>query len=80
MQKSSITFFVKDFGTKGKSNFSFKFTQTMKNAGLDIGHDDILMNFIKENDLAIDGPKPWRRARKKDPWFIQLLLDLICTF
>jgi hypothetical protein len=66
---------VKDFGEKGKSNFVFKRTAMMKNAGVDIGRDDMLMNYTKEDDMAMNDRKPWRGAREKDPRFFQLLIE-----
>ncbi len=66
---------VKDLGVKGKSNFTFRCTLTMEKAGMDIGRDDILMNFTTKGDLEMNGTKPWRGARQKDPRFFQLLIE-----
>jgi len=66
---------VWDFGTNGRSNFSFRHTTTMKKAGINIGWDDMLMNYTHPNDMVINGGTPWQRAREKDPRFFQMLLD-----
>jgi len=67
MQKFGTTIAVKDLGSKGKSNFTFKCTTMMMKASVDIARDDMLMNYIHPNNMAMDGRIPWRRARKRDP-------------
>jgi len=57
MQKFGISILVKDFGEKEKSKFSFKCTIMMKNASVDIGWDDMLMNYTKEDDMVMKGGK-----------------------
>ena len=66
---------VKDFGDKGKSNFSFKRTSMMKKAGIDLVLNDMMMNYTFEDNMAMNGSKPWWAARKKDPRFFQMLLE-----
>lgn len=66
---------VKDLGEKGKSNFSFKCSTTMKSASVDMGRDDMLINYTLEGDLAMNGGIPWRGPREKDPRLFQLLLE-----
>jgi len=43
IQKFEITLIVKDLRVKGKSNFTFRRTPMMKEVGMAIGRDDILM-------------------------------------
>jgi hypothetical protein len=66
---------VKDLGEKEKSNFSFKRSIAMKSASVDIGRDDMLINYTLESDLAMNGDIPWRGPRQKDPRFFQLLIE-----
>ena len=44
-QKFGVTLLVKDLGSKRISKFSFKTTATMMKAGVDVGTDDMLMNY-----------------------------------
>ena len=66
---------MKDLQTKGESKFAFKRTQMMKKAGVDVEIDDMLMNYMHEDDLSMNGSKPWRGAREKDPRFFTLFLE-----
>jgi len=75
MQKFWVTLFVKDLSARGKSSFSFRLTESLKSKGLDFKCGDMMMNFTKEDDQAMDGPKPWRGAREKDPCFFALLFE-----
>jgi len=72
-----VTLFVKDLGAKGKSNFSFRLTDYLKDKGLDFGLGDMMMNYTKETDQVMDGAKPWRAAHEKDPRFFACLIDAI---
>lgn len=72
-----MTLFVKDLGAKGKSNFSFRLTDYLKEKGLDFERGDMMMNYTKETDQAMDGAKPWRGAREKDPRFFACLIDAV---
>ncbi len=47
----------------------------MKKDGVDIARDDMLMNYTHPDDMAMNGGKPWRGAREKDPRFFQILLE-----
>jgi len=66
---------VKDLGPKGESKFFFKLTNTMMKVGVDIAVDDMLMNYIHADDMAMNGEKPWRGGREKDPRFFTILLE-----
>ena len=50
---------MKDLGSKGVSRFSFKTTATMMKASVDIGTDDMLMNYTHADDMAMNGDTPW---------------------
>jgi len=72
-----VTLFVKDLDAKGKSKFSFKLIEYLKSKGLDFERGDMIMNYTKETDQAMDGPKPWRGACKKDPQFFACLIHAV---
>ena len=74
-QKFGVTILVKDLGPKGISKFSFKTTATMMKAGVDVGTDDMLMNYTHADDMAMNGDTPWRGGREKDPRFFTILLE-----
>ena len=66
---------MKDLGSKGISKFSFKTTATMMKAGVDVGTDDMLMNYIHADDMVMNGGTLWREGREKDPRFFTILLE-----
>ena len=66
---------MKDLQPRGDSKFAFKCTPTMKKAGVDVEIDDMLMNYMHEDDLSMNGSKSWRGAREKDPRFFTLFLE-----
>ena len=66
---------MKDLGSKGISKFSFKTTTTMMTAGVDVGTDDMLMNYTHANDMAMNADTPWRGGCEKDPRFFTILLE-----
>ncbi len=66
---------MKDLGKKGKSKFAFHLTPSMKKAKVDIGRDDILINYVTEETMLMNGAIPWRGAREKDPRFFQFLIE-----
>ena len=66
---------MKDLGSKGKSKFSFKMTATMMKVGIDVGTDDMLMNYTHADDMAMNGDTPWRGGCKKDPRFFSIFLE-----
>ena len=70
-----VTLLVKDLKSKGESKFAFKRTLTTKRAGVNFEKDNMLMNYLHEDDVSMNGPKPWRGAREKDPRFFTLLLE-----
>jgi hypothetical protein len=74
-QKFGVTLLVKDFGPKKKSKFSFKKTVTMMKASVDAEHDDMLTNYTHPDDMAMNGEKPWRGGREKDPRLFTILLE-----
>jgi len=74
-QKFGISILVKDLGEKGKSNFSFKRSTMMKDRCIDIGWDDLMMNYTTENNMAMNGTILWRAGREKDMCFLQILLE-----
>ena len=74
-QKFGVTLLVKNLGSKGKSKFSFKQTKTMIKAGVDVANDDMLLNYTHADDMAMNGEKPWRGWREKDPRFFTILLE-----
>ena len=74
-QKFGVTLLVKDLSFKGISKFSFKTTATMMKAGVDVGTDDMLMNYTHADDMAMNGDTPWRGRREKDPRFFTILLE-----
>ena len=74
-EKFGVTLLVKDLGSKGISFFSFKTMATMMKAGVDVDTDDMLMNYIHANDMAMNGDTPWRGRREKDPRFFTILLE-----
>ena len=74
-QKFGVTLLVKDLGSKGISKFSFKTTVTMMKADVDVGTDDMLMNYIHVDDMAMNGDTSWRGGCKKDPRFFTILLE-----
>ena len=74
-QKFGVTLLVKDLGSKGVSRFSFKMTATMMKAGVDVGTNDMLMNYTHANDMAMNGDTPWRGGCEKDPRFFTILLE-----
>jgi len=49
---------IRDFGMKGRLNFSLKYTTTIKKASINIGWDDMLMNYIHLNDMVMKGGMP----------------------
>ena len=76
-QKFGVPLLVKDLGSKGKCKFSFKTSATMMKAGVDVGTNDMLMNYIHADDMAMNGDTPWRGGREKDPRFFIILLEAI---
>ena len=64
-QKFGITLLVKDLGSKGKSKFSLKRTNTMMKTNVDVAANNMLMNYTHANEMAMNGEKPWRGERKK---------------
>jgi len=75
-QKFGISLMVRDFGPNGRSNFFFRCIETMKKADIDIGRDDMLMNYTHPNNMVMNGGTPWWGARKKDPCFSKSFLTL----
>jgi len=57
MQNFGIGLKVKDFGKKIKFNFSLKHTTTMKKASINVKHDNMSMNYTKEDNMAMNGKK-----------------------
>lgn len=57
MQKFGTTLLVKDLSTKEKSKFSFKRTNTVMKASIDIAYNDMLMNFTHLDDMAMNRKK-----------------------
>ena len=47
----------------------------MMKAGVDIAHDDMLMNYTHADDMAMNGEKPWQGGYKKDPRSFTILLE-----
>ena len=74
-QKFGVTLLVKDLGSKGISKFSFKTTPTMMKASVDVGTDDMLMNYTHADDMVMNGDTPWRGGHEKDPRFFTILLE-----
>jgi len=62
---------------KGKSNFSFRHTTTMKNVSFDIAWDNMLMNYTHLDEMAMNGTMPWRGASDKETHFFQILLEVV---
>ena len=58
-QKFGVTLLVKDLGSKEISKFSFKTTPTMMKVGVDVGTDDMLMNYTHADDMEMNGDTPW---------------------
>ena len=75
IQKFGVTLLVKDLGSKGISKFSFKTMAIMMKAGVDVGTDDMLMNYTHADDMAMNGDTPWRGGPEKDPRFFTILLE-----
>jgi len=63
---------VKDFVVIGKSNFSFKCTTIIKKTCIDITQDDMLMNYMHLDEMAMNGSTLWQGAHEKDPHFFQI--------
>ena len=54
----------------------FQDTVTMMKASVDVGTNDMLMNYTHADDMAINGDTPWRGGCEKDPRFFTILLKL----
>ena len=74
-QKFGVTLLVKDLGSKGIKKFSFTKTTTMMKAGVNVGTDDMLMNYTHTDDMAMNGDTPWLGGREKNPRFFTILLE-----
>ena len=72
-----VTLLVKDLGSKGISKFSFKTTATIMKAGVDVGTDDMLINYTHADEMAMNRDTPWRGGCEKDPRFFTILLEAI---
>ena len=44
-------------------------------ASVDVGTDDMLMNYTHADDMAMNGDIPWRGGREKDPRFFTILQE-----
>jgi len=49
--------------------------QQLSNAGTNLEEIDLLHNFTSLQTQLMNGTVPWRSARKKDPLFVQLLIE-----
>ena len=47
----------------------------MMKVGVDVGTDDMLMNYTHADDMAMNGDTLWRGGCKKDPRFFTILLE-----
>jgi len=65
---------MKDFCKNRKSNFSLKCTITMKKARINIKCDDMLMNYTKKDNMAMNSGKLSWWAYKKPFSFFKTLL------
>jgi hypothetical protein len=66
---------VKNLRDQGESQFSFKRTTVMKKAGIDLVSNNMLTNYTFEDNMAMNGSKPWWAGHEKDPRFLQMLLE-----
>jgi hypothetical protein len=60
---------------KGSSKFTFSTSSSMKGIGVDVASDEWLQNFISRADQVMNGQKPWRGPREKNPGFWQMLIE-----
>jgi hypothetical protein len=44
-------------------------------ADIDLENDDLLINPVTKDTQFMQGAIPWRRARKKDPHFLQMFIE-----
>ena len=57
---------------------AFRFRSIPNNVGIDLYEDDLLHNFVTRDSQLMNGAIPWRGSRKKDPLFLQMLIEA-CT-
>ena len=58
-------------------NSLFTFHQVEAHKALDfhIGRDDLVQNCCEKEDLAMNGPIPWRGPREKARSFLQMIIE-----
>lgn len=68
---------MKDLGARGKSNFFFRRTETMKKAKVNLQLDDMIINYTVEETMLMNEftSLPWRGAREKDPMFMRHIIE-----
>ena len=57
------------------SSFSIHIDPARAKVGINVKEDDILFNYTSTDSQAMNGSMPWRGAREKDEWFMQMFLE-----
>ena len=57
------------------SSFSIHIDPNLAKVGINVKKDDILFNYTSTDSQAMNGTMPWRGAREKDEWFMQMFLE-----
>ena len=60
---------------KAASSFSIHIDPELAKVGINVKEDDILFNYTSTDSQAMNGSMPWRGAREKDEWFMQMFLE-----
>ena len=58
-----------------RSKFSFHPIPALEPFGVDVALDDILQNYMSKADQLMNGRMPWRGAREKSTFFMQMLIQ-----
>jgi hypothetical protein len=66
---------VKSYPEVPSSTFSIRPVVELDFVGIDVAVDDILFNLVTKDTQLMRGNTPWRGSRKKDPVFLQLLIE-----
>jgi hypothetical protein len=71
----SIQLLVRSYPGRPVSTFSIQPVLELDAAGIDLENDDLLINLVTEDTQLMRGAIPWRRAREKDPLFLQMFIE-----
>ena len=57
------------------STFSIRLVLELDATGINLDNDDLLINLVIKDTQLMQGATPWRGAREKDPFFLQMFIE-----